>query len=88
MVSRLALAHDFNAISSTIATLIPTQFCPMEPRKRPLPDEDDYVVTKKRILTGANGGPHVNGMALEDEGEAFGDKLEVSNFALYTFSDR
>lgn len=39
-------------------------------------DEDDSVVTKKRILTGANGNPHVNGVAEHDD-EAFGEKLEA-----------
>jgi hypothetical protein len=48
----------------------------MESRKRPLADEDDSVVTKKRILTGANGSPHVNGVAEHDD-EAFGEKLEA-----------
>jgi E3 ubiquitin-protein ligase BRE1 len=49
----------------------------MESRKRPLADEDDSVVAaKKRILTGANGSPHVNGVAEHDD-EAFGEKLEV-----------
>jgi hypothetical protein len=41
-----------------------------------LADEDDSVVTKKRILTGANGSPHVNGVAEHDD-EAFGEKLEA-----------
>jgi len=49
----------------------------MESRKRPLADEDDSVVTKKRILTGANGNPHVNGVAEHDD-EAFGEKLEAN----------
>ena len=49
----------------------------MESRKRPLADEDDSVVAeKKRILTGTNGSPHVNGVAEHDD-EAFGEKLEV-----------
>ena len=48
----------------------------MESRKRPLADEDNSVVTKKRILTGANGSPHVNGVAEHDD-EAFGEKLEA-----------
>ena len=48
----------------------------MESRKRPLTDEDDSVVAKKRILTGANGSPHVNGVAEHDD-EAFGEKLEA-----------
>lgn len=48
----------------------------MDSRKRPLADDDESAVTKKRILTGANGSPHVNGIADIDE-EAFGEKLEV-----------
>jgi len=51
----------------------------MESRKRPLSDEQDSSVAKKRVLTGANGSPHVNGSSEEhdDEGEGFGEKLEV-----------
>ena len=50
----------------------------MESRKRPLADDDDSVVTKKRILSGANGNPHVNGAAEHDD-EAFGEKLEANS---------
>ncbi len=46
----------------------------MESRKRPLTEVDDSVVNKKRILTGVNGAPHVNG---SDEDEDFREKLEV-----------
>jgi len=46
----------------------------MESRKRPLTEADDSVANKKRILTGVNGGPHVNG---SDEDEGFREKLEV-----------
>ncbi|KAF8973107.1 BRE1 E3 ubiquitin ligase-domain-containing protein [Flammula alnicola] len=48
----------------------------MESRKRPLTDSEDPVVNKKRILTGANGSPHVNG-DVESDDEAFGEKLEL-----------
>ncbi|KAH9485124.1 E3 ubiquitin-protein ligase BRE1 [Psilocybe cubensis] len=48
----------------------------MESRKRPLVDEEDPIVTKKRILTGANGSPLVNG-APEQEENSFGEKLEL-----------
>ncbi|KIM45233.1 hypothetical protein M413DRAFT_441916 [Hebeloma cylindrosporum] len=48
----------------------------MESRKRPLPDDDDSTIAKKRILTGANGSPQVNG-ALDHDHEAFGEKLET-----------
>ncbi|KDR75197.1 hypothetical protein GALMADRAFT_69292 [Galerina marginata CBS 339.88] len=41
----------------------------MDSRKRPLVDDDEPVITKKRIVTGANGGPHVNGVVeIDDEG--------------------
>jgi E3 ubiquitin-protein ligase BRE1 len=54
----------------------------MESRKRPLPDDEDSTITKKRILTGANGSPQVNG-ALDHDHEAFGEKLEVTKACLY-----
>ncbi|KAF8904461.1 hypothetical protein CPB84DRAFT_1845408 [Gymnopilus junonius] len=47
----------------------------MDSRKRPLVDDGESIVTKKRIITGVNGSPHVNGNAEIDE-EAFSDKLE------------
>ncbi|KAF8160794.1 BRE1 E3 ubiquitin ligase-domain-containing protein [Crassisporium funariophilum] len=50
-------------------------------RKRPLADEGDTLVTKKRILTGANGSPHVNGVAEHDD-EGFGEKLEARHIFL------
>ena len=52
----------------------------MESRKRPLPDMEEPVISKKRILTGANGSPHVNG-DIEQDDEAFGEKLEVGDFS-------
>lgn len=58
----------------------------MESRKRPLADVEDTMVSKKRILTGSNGSPHVNG-DVEAEDEVFGEKLEVdilSHFRLCT----
>lgn len=51
----------------------------MESRKRPLADVEDTMVSKKRILTGSNGSPHVNG-DVEAEDEVFGEKLEVAIF--------
>ena len=48
-------------------------------------DEDDSVVTKKRILTGANGSPHVNGVAEHDD-EAFGEKLEAILLSIDRFN--
>lgn len=54
----------------------------MESRKRPLLDTEDSVVTKKRILTGTNGSPLVNGSAKDDENEDFRDRLEVLSFCL------
>lgn len=50
----------------------------MESRKRPLADSEEPVISKKRILTGTNGSPHVNGDVEQDD-EAFGEKLEVSD---------
>ncbi|KAF9482162.1 BRE1-domain-containing protein [Pholiota conissans] len=37
---------------------------------------EEPVISKKRILTGANGSPHVNGDVEQDD-EAFGEKLEL-----------
>ncbi|KAF9568023.1 BRE1-domain-containing protein [Agrocybe pediades] len=50
----------------------------METRKRPLTDEQDSSIAKKRILTGANGSPHVNGSSEDhdDEDEGYSQKLE------------
>ncbi|KAF8200665.1 BRE1 E3 ubiquitin ligase-domain-containing protein [Pholiota molesta] len=48
----------------------------MESRKRPLADSEEPVISKKRILTGTNGSPHVNGDVEQDD-EAFGEKLEL-----------
>lgn len=48
----------------------------MESRKRPLTDMEDTIVSKKRILTGSNGSPQVNGDT-EPQDEVFGEKLEV-----------
>jgi E3 ubiquitin-protein ligase BRE1 len=49
----------------------------MESRKRPHADEDDPSVAKKRILTGSNGSPQVNGVTTEQEEPGDGDNLEV-----------
>lgn len=58
----------------------------MESRKRPLIDAEDSVVTKKRILMGLNGSPHVNGTAEDDdEAEEFRNKLEVKLFSSKDF---
>lgn len=48
----------------------------MDSRKRPLAEDAESTVAKKRILTGANGSPQVNGIAENDE-DGFGEKLEV-----------
>lgn len=50
----------------------------MESRKRPLTDDIDPSVAKKRILTGSNGSPHVNGVAEERDEPGPGDNLEVA----------
>ena len=70
------LPSSTTGIFCNIITILHCQIYLMESRKRPLSDEDDSVVTKKRILTGANGSPHVNGVAEHDD-EAFGEKLEA-----------
>jgi E3 ubiquitin-protein ligase BRE1 len=54
----------------------------MESRKRPFPDTEDTVVTKKRILTGTNGSPLANGSVESDENEGFRDRLEVLSSCL------
>ncbi|PPR05855.1 hypothetical protein CVT26_010135 [Gymnopilus dilepis] len=48
----------------------------MDSRKRPLAEDAESTVAKKRILTGANGSPQVNGIAENDE-DGFGEKLEA-----------
>jgi E3 ubiquitin-protein ligase BRE1 len=49
----------------------------MESRKRPLPEPEDTIVTKKRILTGTNDSPLVNGSVEDDDNDGFRDRLEV-----------
>lgn len=50
----------------------------MESRKRPHSTEDEPTIQKKRILTGVNGGPHVNVVVSEAEEPKEGDDLEVT----------
>ncbi|RDB24923.1 E3 ubiquitin-protein ligase BRE1 [Hypsizygus marmoreus] len=45
--------------------------------KRPFTDEEDTPTAKKRVLTGPNGSPHVNGSASEQEEPTEGDNLEL-----------
>ncbi|KAF7376361.1 putative allantoicase [Mycena sanguinolenta] len=47
------------------------------PKKRPHAQEADVSVAKKRILSGANGAPYVNGSAHEHEEPADMDNLEM-----------
>ncbi|KZP34223.1 BRE1-domain-containing protein [Athelia psychrophila] len=49
----------------------------MESRKRPHSTEDEPTIQKKRILTGVNGGPHVNVVVSEAEEPKEGDDLEL-----------
>ena len=52
----------------------------MESRKRPHTEEgDEPVQTKKRLVSGANGSPHVNGVVTEVDEPTDGDNLEVFN---------
>ncbi|TFK25168.1 hypothetical protein FA15DRAFT_367027 [Coprinopsis marcescibilis] len=49
----------------------------MESRKRPHTDDGDVSVSKKRVLTGSNGTPHVNGPSDQTEDElTFSANLE------------
>lgn len=52
----------------------------MESRKRPHSTEDEPTIQKKRILTGVNGAPHVNGVVSESEDPKDTDNLEVGAF--------
>ncbi|KAJ6499055.1 BRE1 E3 ubiquitin ligase-domain-containing protein [Mycena sanguinolenta] len=49
----------------------------MESKKRPHAQEPDVSVSKKRILSGANGAPYVNGSAHEHEEPSDIDNLEM-----------
>jgi len=49
----------------------------MESRKRPHSTEDEPTIQKKRILTGVNGTPHVNGVVSAVEEPNDTDNLEV-----------
>jgi E3 ubiquitin-protein ligase BRE1 len=49
----------------------------MESRKRPHSAEDEPTTQKKRILTGINGTPHVNGILSQAEEPNDADNLEV-----------
>ncbi|TFK44380.1 hypothetical protein BDQ12DRAFT_672875 [Crucibulum laeve] len=49
----------------------------MESKKRSHPDKDDSAVSKKRIMTSANGSPCVNGNVHNDEDEPNSDSLEL-----------
>lgn len=48
----------------------------MDSRKRPYSDEEDSVSAKKRVVTGSNGSPQVNGHS-EHEEPTENDNLEV-----------
>lgn len=50
----------------------------MESRKRPHSTESEPTIQKKRILTGVNGNPHVNGVVSEAEEPNDADNLEVN----------
>ena len=49
----------------------------MESRKRPHSIEGEPTIQKKRILTGVNGTPHVNGVVSGAEEPNDADNLEV-----------
>jgi E3 ubiquitin-protein ligase BRE1 len=49
----------------------------MESRKRPHSIEGEPTIQKKRILTGVNGTPHVNGVVGSPEEPNDADNLEV-----------
>ncbi|KAF5380344.1 hypothetical protein D9615_004567 [Tricholomella constricta] len=46
--------------------------------KRPFSEDEDATATKKRVLTGPNGSPRVNGQVEEQDEPAEGDNLEVN----------
>lgn len=49
-----------------------------ESRKRSHSVEDEPTIQKKRVLTGANGTPHVNGIVSDTDEPKDGDNLEVN----------
>ncbi|KAG5654397.1 hypothetical protein H0H81_003221 [Sphagnurus paluster] len=49
----------------------------MASRKRPFSEEEDSAATKKRVLTGRNGSPHVNGTSEDQDEPAEGTNLEL-----------
>jgi len=74
------VATKSNTVSiPTIAAIVLALARSMESRKRPLLDAEDSIVTKKRVLTGANGSPQVNGSSENDDNEDFREKLEVTS---------
>ena len=80
---------ESNTVSiPTIAAIVLALAHSMESRKRPLLDAEDSIVTKKRVLTGANGSPQVNGSSENDDNEDFREKLEVDFFTSYCLTMR
>jgi len=49
----------------------------MESRKRPLTDDDEVSQVKKRVFTGVNGSPEVNGVRADSAEPSENDQLEV-----------
>ncbi|KIM69037.1 hypothetical protein SCLCIDRAFT_1208453 [Scleroderma citrinum Foug A] len=49
----------------------------MESRKRPLTDDDDVSQVKKRVFTGVNGSPEVNGVRADSAEPSDNDQLEL-----------
>ncbi|KAF8070613.1 BRE1 E3 ubiquitin ligase-domain-containing protein [Lyophyllum atratum] len=49
----------------------------MASRKRPFAEDEDTAATKKRVLTGPNGSPLVNGLVEEQEEPTEADSLEL-----------
>ncbi|GLB37588.1 putative BRE1 E3 ubiquitin ligase [Lyophyllum shimeji] len=49
----------------------------MASRKRPFAEDDEAAAAKKRVLTGPNGSPLVNGLAGEHDEPTEGDNLEL-----------
>lgn len=69
------MAKVLDCRSVFFSTYFPTQF--LFTMKRAHADEDEPSVTKKRVLSGANGSPHVNGIVADHDDPKDGDNIEV-----------
>lgn len=72
----LVAENPHSSVPSSFLSL----YCPfamMESRKRPHTDDDDVSQVKKRVFTGVNGSPEVNGVRADSAEPSDNDQLEV-----------